>query len=88
MFSPSWQLLLTSPVSMQMNLGSSQYLFTVAVSPSEMPCLCIRYDVDAIVLQPHPEEPENTWEHIATFNALGTGSVFHSAPLCYLAEFS
>lgn len=54
-----------------MNLGSSQYLFTVAVNPSEMPCLCIRYDVDAIVLQPHPEEPENTWEHIATFNALG-----------------
>lgn len=57
---------------MQMNLGSSQYLFTVIVDPSEMPCLCFRYDVDAIVLQPHPEQPENTWEHIATFNALGT----------------
>lgn len=57
---------------MQMNLGSSQYLFTVVVNPSEMPCLCLRYDVDAIVLQPHPEQPENTWEHIATFNALGT----------------
>lgn len=56
---------------MQMNLGSSQYLFTVVVNPSEMPCLCFRYDVDAIVLQPHPEQPENTWEHIATFNALG-----------------
>lgn len=54
-----------------MNLGSSQYLFTVVVNPSEMPCLCFRYDVDAIVLQPHPEQPENTWEHIATFNALG-----------------
>ncbi|CAF92798.1 unnamed protein product, partial [Tetraodon nigroviridis] len=54
-----------------MNLGSSQYLFTVVVNPSEMPCLCFRYDVDAIVLQPHPEQPENMWEHVATFNALG-----------------
>lgn len=54
-----------------MNLGSSQYLFTVVVNPSEMPCLCLRYDVDAIVLQPRPEQPENMWEHIATFNALG-----------------
>lgn len=55
-----------------MNLGGSQYLFTVVGDPLEMPCLCLRYDVDAIVLQPHPEQDHNMWEHIATFNALGT----------------
>uniref|UniRef100_A0A1A8ICT6 NudC domain-containing protein 1 n=1 Tax=Nothobranchius kuhntae TaxID=321403 RepID=A0A1A8ICT6_NOTKU len=53
------------------NLGSHQYLFTVDVEPSEMPCLCLRHDVDALVWQPRPEQPRNMWEHIATFNALG-----------------
>ncbi|XP_056876826.1 nudC domain-containing protein 1 isoform X3 [Takifugu flavidus] len=57
--------------SQVMNLGGSQYLFTVVGNPLEMPCLCLRYDVDAIVLQPHPEQDHNMWEHIATFNALG-----------------
>lgn len=59
------------PVSPQVNLGSHQYLFTVDVNPSEMPCLCLRHDVDALVWQPHPEQPANMWEHVATFNALG-----------------
>uniref|UniRef100_A0A3Q3JQ90 NudC domain-containing protein 1 n=1 Tax=Monopterus albus TaxID=43700 RepID=A0A3Q3JQ90_MONAL len=53
------------------NLGSHQYLFTVDVNPSEMPCLCLRHDVDALVWQPHPDQPSNMWEHVATFNALG-----------------
>ncbi|XP_051811477.1 nudC domain-containing protein 1 isoform X2 [Acanthochromis polyacanthus] len=52
------------------NLGSHQYLFTVDVNPSEMPCLCLRHDVDALVWQPRPEQPGNMWEHVATFNAL------------------
>uniref|UniRef100_A0A3Q3AI60 NudC domain-containing protein 1 n=1 Tax=Kryptolebias marmoratus TaxID=37003 RepID=A0A3Q3AI60_KRYMA len=53
------------------NLGSHQYLFTVHVDPSEMPCLCLRHDVDALLWQPRPEQPANMWEHVATFNALG-----------------
>ncbi|XP_019959970.2 nudC domain-containing protein 1 [Paralichthys olivaceus] len=53
------------------NLGSHQYLFTVDVNPSEMPCLCLRHDVDALVWQPRPDQPSNMWEHVATFNALG-----------------
>ncbi|XP_024114964.1 nudC domain-containing protein 1 [Oryzias melastigma] len=53
------------------NLGGHQYLFTVDVDPSEMPCLCIRHDVDALVWQPRPNQPGDMWEHIATFNALG-----------------
>lgn len=56
---------------LQVNLGSHQYLFTVQADPSEMPCLCVRHDVDALVWQPHPEQPSNMWEHVATFNALG-----------------
>ncbi|XP_078123812.1 nudC domain-containing protein 1 [Sander vitreus] len=53
------------------NLGSHQYLFTVDGNPSEMPCFCLRHDVDALVWQPRPDQPSNMWEHIATFNALG-----------------
>ncbi|KAK9526508.1 hypothetical protein VZT92_015205 [Zoarces viviparus] len=53
------------------NLGSNQYLFTVDVNPSEMPCFCLRHDVDALVWQPRPDQPSDTWEHVATFNALG-----------------
>ncbi|KAM4725124.1 nudC domain-containing protein 1 [Anableps anableps] len=53
------------------NLGSHQYLFTVDVDPSQMPCLCLRHDVDALVWQPRPERPGDPWEHVATFNALG-----------------
>ncbi|NXA39289.1 NUDC1 protein, partial [Eudromia elegans] len=53
------------------NLGSNQYLFSVVVDPKEMPCFCLRHDVDALLWQPHPDQPENMWEHIATFNALG-----------------
>uniref|UniRef100_A0A3Q3XA47 NudC domain-containing protein 1 n=1 Tax=Mola mola TaxID=94237 RepID=A0A3Q3XA47_MOLML len=53
------------------NLGSHQYLFTVDVNPSEMPCFCLRDNVDALVWQPHPDQPSNMWEHVATFNALG-----------------
>eukprot|EP00062_Callorhinchus_milii_P017061 gi/632969046/ref/XP_007900873.1/ PREDICTED: nudC domain-containing protein 1 [Callorhinchus milii] len=52
------------------NLGSNQYLFTAVVDPAEMPCLCLRHDVDALLWQPYPKH-ENIWDHIATFNALG-----------------
>ncbi|XP_017310548.1 nudC domain-containing protein 1 [Ictalurus punctatus] len=53
------------------NLGSHQYLFTVDINPSEMPAFCLRHDVDALLWQPRPEQPDALWEHIATFNALG-----------------
>ncbi|XP_067888689.1 nudC domain-containing protein 1 isoform X1 [Heterodontus francisci] len=52
------------------NLSSHQYLFTAVVDPAEMPCLCLRHDVDALLWQPHARL-ENMWEHIGTFNALG-----------------
>ncbi|XP_006892394.1 PREDICTED: nudC domain-containing protein 1 [Elephantulus edwardii] len=53
------------------NLGSNQYLFSVVVDPKEMPCFCLRHDVDALLWQPHSSKPDDMWEHIATFNALG-----------------
>ncbi|XP_066572053.1 nudC domain-containing protein 1 [Amia ocellicauda] len=53
------------------NLGSHQYLFTVDVNPEEMPSFCLRHDVDALLWQPHANDPNNMWEHTATFNALG-----------------
>ncbi|XP_008329275.1 nudC domain-containing protein 1 isoform X2 [Cynoglossus semilaevis] len=53
------------------SLGCHQYLFTVTVNPADMPCFCLRHDVDALVWQPRPEQPDNMWEHVATFNALG-----------------
>ncbi|XP_041933032.1 nudC domain-containing protein 1 [Alosa sapidissima] len=53
------------------NLGSHQYLFSVDVSPTDMPCFCLRHDVDALLWQPRPDQPDAMWEHVATFNALG-----------------
>ncbi|XP_042829001.1 nudC domain-containing protein 1 isoform X3 [Panthera tigris] len=53
------------------NLGSNQYLFSVIVDPKEMPCFCLRHDVDALLWQPHASKQDDMWEHIATFNALG-----------------
>ncbi|XP_058524532.1 nudC domain-containing protein 1 isoform X2 [Ochotona princeps] len=53
------------------NLGSNQYLFSVIVDPKEMPCFCLRHDVDALLWQPHSSQQDEMWEHIATFNALG-----------------
>ncbi|XP_032770861.1 nudC domain-containing protein 1 isoform X2 [Rattus rattus] len=53
------------------NLGSNQYLFSVIVDPKEMPCFCLRHDVDALLWQPHCSKQDDMWEHIATFNALG-----------------
>ncbi|XP_029078977.1 nudC domain-containing protein 1 [Monodon monoceros] len=53
------------------NLGSNQYLFSVIVDPKEMPCFCLRHDVDALLWQPHSGNHDDMWEHIATFNALG-----------------
>lgn len=53
------------------NLGSNQYLFSVVVDPNEMPCFCLRHDVDALLWQPHSSKRDDMWEHIATFNALG-----------------
>nr|XP_019606197.1 PREDICTED: nudC domain-containing protein 1 isoform X2 [Rhinolophus sinicus] len=53
------------------NLGSNQYLFSVIVDPKEMPCFCLRHDVDALLWQPYSSKRDDMWEHIATFNALG-----------------
>ncbi|XP_038600737.1 nudC domain-containing protein 1 isoform X1 [Tachyglossus aculeatus] len=53
------------------NLGSNQYLFSVSVDPQEMPCFCLRHDVDALLWQPRSGQQGDMWEHIATFNALG-----------------
>ncbi|KFO35226.1 nudC domain-containing protein 1 [Fukomys damarensis] len=53
------------------NLGGNQYLFSVIVDPKEMPCFCLRHDVDALLWQPHSSKHDDMWEHIATFNALG-----------------
>ncbi|XP_066531985.1 nudC domain-containing protein 1 isoform X2 [Hoplias malabaricus] len=53
------------------NLGSHQYLFSVDINTGEMPVFCLRHDVDALLWQPRPEQLEEKWEHIATFNALG-----------------
>ncbi|KAM9235627.1 nudC domain-containing protein 1 [Leptosomus discolor] len=61
----------TLKVTHVIHLGSNQYLFSVVVDPREMPCFCLRHDVDALLWQPHADQPENMWEHIATFNALG-----------------
>lgn len=53
------------------NLGGNQYLFSVIVDPKEMPCFCLRHDVDALLWHPRSSSGEDMWEHIATFNALG-----------------
>ncbi|XP_030644875.1 nudC domain-containing protein 1 isoform X2 [Chanos chanos] len=53
------------------NLGSHQFLFSVDLNPSEMPAFCLRHDVDALLWQPRPDPPNEMWEHVATFNALG-----------------
>ncbi|XP_020639129.3 nudC domain-containing protein 1 isoform X1 [Pogona vitticeps] len=60
----------TLNVTHVVNLGSNQYLFSAVVEPKEMPCFCLRHDVDALLWQPHPDQ-EDKWEHISTFNALG-----------------
>uniref|UniRef100_A0A8D0L8B9 NudC domain-containing protein 1 n=1 Tax=Sphenodon punctatus TaxID=8508 RepID=A0A8D0L8B9_SPHPU len=61
----------TMKITHMVNLGSNQYLFSAAVDPKEMPCFCLRHDVDALLWQPRPDQQEDMWEHIATFNALG-----------------
>ncbi|XP_053571263.1 nudC domain-containing protein 1 [Bombina bombina] len=53
------------------NLGSNQYLFSLAATPELMPCFCLRHDVDALLWQPVSSDQDNLWDHIATFNALG-----------------
>ncbi|XP_056598039.1 nudC domain-containing protein 1 [Triplophysa dalaica] len=53
------------------SLGSHLFLFSVNIDPSEMPAFCLRHDVDALLWQPRPDQDNDIWEHIATFNALG-----------------
>ncbi|XP_033011645.1 nudC domain-containing protein 1 [Lacerta agilis] len=60
----------TFNVTHVVNLGSNQYLFSTVVDPKEMPCFCLRHDVDALLWQPRPDQ-QDKWEHISTFNALG-----------------
>uniref|UniRef100_A0A8C3RWV1 NudC domain-containing protein 1 n=1 Tax=Chelydra serpentina TaxID=8475 RepID=A0A8C3RWV1_CHESE len=61
----------TLKITHVVNLGSNQYLFSAVVDPKEMPCFCLRHDIDALLWQPRSDQPDNMWEHIATFNALG-----------------
>ncbi|XP_053873829.1 nudC domain-containing protein 1 [Malaclemys terrapin pileata] len=61
----------TLKITHVVNLGSNQYLFSAVVDPKEMPCFCLRHDIDALLWQPRYDQPDNMWEHIATFNALG-----------------
>ncbi|XP_067393496.1 nudC domain-containing protein 1 isoform X1 [Emydura macquarii macquarii] len=61
----------TLKITHVVNLGSNQYLFSAVVDPKEMPCFCLRHDIDALLWQPRSAQPDNMWEHIATFNALG-----------------
>ncbi|XP_060099299.1 nudC domain-containing protein 1 [Heteronotia binoei] len=60
----------TQKVTHVVNLGSNQYLFSAVVDPKEMPCFCLRHDVDALLWQPRPDW-QDMWEHVSTFNALG-----------------
>ncbi|XP_061461167.1 nudC domain-containing protein 1 isoform X2 [Rhineura floridana] len=60
----------TLNVTHVVNLGSNQYLFSTVVDPKEMPCFCLRHDVDALLWQPRPDQ-QDKWEHVSTFNALG-----------------
>nr|XP_056710234.1 nudC domain-containing protein 1 [Euleptes europaea] len=60
----------TLKVTHVVNLGSNQYLFSTVVDPKEMPCFCLRHDVDALLWQPRPDQ-QDMWEHVSTFNALG-----------------
>ncbi|XP_026080642.1 nudC domain-containing protein 1 isoform X3 [Carassius auratus] len=53
------------------SLGSNQFLFSVYIDPTEMPAFCLRHDVDALLWQPRPNQDNDIWEHISTFNALG-----------------
>ncbi|XP_033096259.1 nudC domain-containing protein 1-like [Anneissia japonica] len=60
-------------VTNKVSLGSHQWLFNATLDPKQMPCICLRHDVDGIVWQPTtPDEQQlNAWKHHATFNALG-----------------
>lgn len=61
-------------LDLQVSLGSHQFLFSVHIDPSEMPAFCLRHDVDALLWQPRPNQDNNIWEHVSTFNALGKTS--------------
>uniref|UniRef100_A0A672SWM3 NudC domain-containing protein 1 n=1 Tax=Sinocyclocheilus grahami TaxID=75366 RepID=A0A672SWM3_SINGR len=51
------------------SLGSHHFLFSVRIDPSEMPAFCLRHDVEALLWQPRPNQDNDVWEHISTFNA-------------------
>lgn len=70
---------------LQVNLGSNQYLFSTVVDPKEMPCFCLRHDVDALLWQPRPDQPDK-WEHISTFNALGMGGRLFEIAFLFLIK--
>lgn len=60
----------------QINLSGHQWLFSIQPSPSLMPALCLRHDVDGLVWQPRNVVSEGDgvsfrMEHVATFNAFG-----------------
>lgn len=53
------------------NLGGHQFLFTAQLAAGDMPGLCLRHDVDALLWRPRPQDDARPWEHLDTFNALG-----------------
>ncbi|CAN7975404.1 unnamed protein product [Ixodes persulcatus] len=60
----------------QINLSGHQWLFSLRPSPSLMPALCLRHDVDGLVWQPRSVAGEGDvdsfrMEHVATFHAFG-----------------
>ncbi|XP_071957823.1 nudC domain-containing protein 1-like isoform X2 [Antedon mediterranea] len=63
----------TNEITNKVSLGGHQWLFNVTLDPKQMPCICLRHDVDGIVWQSvTPDELQsNAWKHAATFNALG-----------------
>ncbi|CAG2211176.1 unnamed protein product [Mytilus edulis] len=55
------------------NLGSHQWLFQSRLEIDQPPALCLRHDVDGLMIQPQNtvKESETPWHHTATFNAFG-----------------
>lgn len=42
------------------------------MNPRDLPCFCIRHDVDALIWQPKTEGDDRVaWEHIGTLDAFG-----------------
>ncbi|XP_002163518.2 nudC domain-containing protein 1 [Hydra vulgaris] len=61
----------TGQVDTEINLVGHQWLFQYQDNPISVPLLCLRHDVDGILWRPNELSPDSTWQHVATFDALG-----------------